>query len=276
MKKQSEYIYKIHVLDVATVGGGDLSFAVKGCPVGTTIEGPCYSYLIEGPNIPPMLVDTGVTENNLAILERVSMWCTQTEKQKYEYQLDKLGYTPDDIKIILHTHLHVDHAGNDHLFKKAKIILARQELMWAASGIQGEMYPKEYVVYFVEQIYVPGRMRLLDGNAEIAPGIVCEMAGGHTPGSMVIKVNTKDGLAIICGDIIYNEYLQTRKLKMVPDIEAQHEIGDGIEAFGDWPPGNYWNLLDARWYVQKVLREADIVLPSHDNMVVKKYGQIIG
>lgn len=276
MTKEKEPNYKIHVLDTATVGGGDLSFAVKNYPVGTTGEAPCYSYLIEGDNIPPILVDTGVTETNLEILDRMGMWCTQTEEQKFEYHLQRLGYKADDIKVLLHTHLHIDHAGNDHLFEQAKIILSRKEMMWAASGIQNNMYPLEYMLYFVEQNYIPGRLRLLDGDAEIAPGIVCEMAGGHTPGSMNIRVNTRDGLAIICGDIIYNEYLQARNLEMIPDIKAQNQMGGGIESFGDWPPGNCWNVWDARWHVQKVLREADIVLPSHDAFVGKKYGLCIG
>jgi hypothetical protein len=43
---------------------------------------------------------------------------------------------------------------------------------------------------------------------EIAPGIVCEAAGGHTEGSMNILVETAEGTACICGDVVYD--IQTR------------------------------------------------------------------
>jgi hypothetical protein len=93
---------------------------------------------------------------------------------------------------------------------------------------------------------------------------------------MIIRVNTRQGEAIICGDVVYSEQLQARDWDLIPDIKAQNEWGDGIEAFGDWPTGNYVDLAQARWWVQKVIREADILLPSHDEGVIKKYGYEIG
>ena len=72
----------------------------------------------------------------------------------------------------------------------------------------GGQYPAEYVKHHIDRLHKPGAMRLLDlelsGPDEIAPGIVCESAGGHTEGSMNILVETAEGTACICGDVIYD------------------------------------------------------------------------
>jgi len=215
-------------------------------------------------------VDTGVKESQLDIMHRLGMTATQTPEQTYEAQLAKWGYKKEDIKVILHTHLHIDHAGNDDMFPNAKIIMPRRELMFSVADIMDAQYPPEYITYLVQQIHVPGKVRLIDNDAEIAPGIILEITDGHTWGSMNIKVNTRKGLAIICGDVIYDEIFQCRKNPMYPEIEAHNKYE--IEAFGDRSTGNYWNLWAAKAAVQKVVREADVILPIHDPLVVKKYG----
>jgi len=266
----SKPIYKINVLHVADIGGIDESFLVNKYNPGKKSPVPTYSYLITGDNIPPMLVDTGIKESMPEIMGRVGMVADMKEENTYEAQLAKFGYKIEDIKVILHTHLHIDHAGNDDLFTNAKIIMPRKELMFAVADIMDAQYPPEYITYLVDQVHVPGKVRLIDDNLEIAPGIVLELTEAHTWGSMNIKVNTRKGLAIICGDVIYDEKLQCRSNPMYPEIEA-HNNWD-IQGFGDRSTGNYWNLWAAKAGVTKVMTEADILLPIHDKTVVEKYG----
>ena len=72
----------------------------------------------------------------------------------------------------------------------------------------GGQYPAAYVKHHIDRLHTPGALRLLDlelsGPDEILPGIVCEAAGGHTEGSMNVNVQTADGVACICGDVIYD------------------------------------------------------------------------
>ena len=75
-------------------------------------------------------------------------------------------------------------------------------------------------------------MRLLDlelsGPDEIAPGIVCEAAGGHTEGSMNILVETAEGTACICGDVIYDIQNQVvDPIYQVLDYEPQSTGNQG-------------------------------------------------
>lgn len=263
-------VYKINILQVGDLEGVDASFLCHHYMPGNPKPAPVYAFLITGENISPILVDTGIAENVPNVMARLGMKDITSEEMKIGAQLKKFGYKPSDIKVLLHTHLHIDHAGNDYQFENAKLIFARKELMWATSGIMGGQYPPEYIKYQIDQLHTPGKMRLLDGEAEIVPGIVMEPTEGHTWGSMLIKVNTKNGVAVICGDVIYNIDLQTQNNDIFVDPQAQRQ--NDVEAFGDLPTGNNWNLWAAKAAVQKVVREADIILPSHDPVIVEKYG----
>jgi glyoxylase-like metal-dependent hydrolase (beta-lactamase superfamily II) len=201
---------------------------------------------------------------------RLGLGAYQAPEQTYAAQLAKWGYEKEDIGAILHTHLHIDHAGNDPDFPNAKIIMPRRELMFAVADLMDAQYPPEYITYLVEQIHVPGKVRLIDDDGELVPGIFLEITEGHTWGSMNIKVNTAKGLAIICGDVIYDEQLQCRANPVFAEIAAHNQYD--MEPFGDRSTGNYWNLWAAKAAVQKVMREADVILPIHDALVLEKYG----
>jgi glyoxylase-like metal-dependent hydrolase (beta-lactamase superfamily II) len=266
--------YKIKVLDLADIGGVDSSFLINKYNPGKKITAPCFAYLIVGENIPPIIVDTGIREDQLDIMGRVGMTGTQRPDQKLSYQLAKFGLDFKDIEVLLHTHLHIDHAGNDHLFPNAKIIMPRKELMFSVADIMDEQYPAEYVTYLIHQLHVPGKIRLIDDPQELFPGIFLEPTEAHSWGSMNIKVNTKQGLAILCGDVIYDEIHQCHRNEVFLEItkHAEHPAFP----FGDRSTGNYWNLWAAKAGVQKIMSEADIVLPIHDPLVVEKYGYEIG
>ena len=263
-------VYKINVLHTADLGMIDCSFLVNKFNPGEKVNVPVFSYLITGPDIPPLLVDTGIKEDQLDIMNRLGMVAYQAPEQTYAAQLAKWGYEKEDIGAILHTHLHIDHAGNDPDFPNAKIIMPRRELMFAVADLMDAQYPPEYITYLVEQIHVPGKVRLIDDDGVLVPGIFLEITEGHTWGSMNIKVNTAKGLAIICGDVIYDEQLQCRANPVFAEIAAHNQYD--MEPFGDRSTGNYWNLWAAKAAVQKVMREADVILPIHDALVLEKYG----
>jgi len=270
----SQPTHMIKVLDLGDLGGIDYSFLVNKYNPGGKLSVPCYAYLIVGETIPPMIVDTGVKEDQLDIMHRLDMSCTQRPDQKLSFQLAKYGLDFKDIEIVLHTHLHIDHAGNDRLFTNAKIIFPRRELMFAVADIMDAQYPPEYITYLVEQIHVPGKVRLIDDAQPLYPGIFLEPTDAHTWGSMNIKVNTRQGLAILCGDVIYSEMLQCHRNDVFTEV-TRHAEREGFP-WGDRSTGNYWNLWAAKAGVQKVMAEADIVLPIHDPLVVEKYGYEIG
>ena len=143
------------------------------------------------------------------IMETLGMTGTVTKEMTLRRQLVKHGVKINEVRWILHTHHHIDHAGQDSQFSmRQTVVTNRRELEYSVSGIEGGQYPAEYVEHHIDRLHKPGAMRLLDlelsGPDEIAPGIVCEAAGGHTEGSMNILVETAEGTACICGDVVYD------------------------------------------------------------------------
>jgi glyoxylase-like metal-dependent hydrolase (beta-lactamase superfamily II) len=102
------------------------------------------------------------------------------------------------VRYILHTHLHLDHAGQTDKFPLTiTVVINRRELEYSVSGLFGGSYPPEDVKHLVDRLHTRGSLRLLDLDAtdeHILGGIRCSAAGGHTEGSMVVYLETAMGL----------------------------------------------------------------------------------
>jgi glyoxylase-like metal-dependent hydrolase (beta-lactamase superfamily II) len=161
------------------------------------------------------------------------------------------------VRWILHTHLHIDHAGqDDHFPDSTTVVINRRELEFSVSGLMGEQYPAEYMKHLVDRLHTPGALRLLDlemtGPEEIIPGVRCEWAMGHTDGSMNILVDTDEGTACICGDVIYS---------------IQDQVVSPIYQVLEFEPqttGNHSNTKRSEKAAIKKALKNTFVLPIHD------------
>ena len=105
--------------------------------------------------------------------------------------------------------LHIDHAGkDDHFPMNTTVVMNRRELECSVSGLMHPQYPKPDIQHLIERLHTRHALRLedleLSGPIELIPGVVMEAANAHTEGSMNIHVDTAEGLATICGDVIYD------------------------------------------------------------------------
>ena len=257
--------YEIKMLDLIDIEL-ESSFLVLARNMGKLTRVKTWGYLILGGD-DPILVDTGAL--NAEIMQRLGMTGFITEEMKLENQLARFGVKMEDVRWILHTHHHIDHAGQDAQFAmRQTVITNRRELEYSASGIMGGQYPPEYVKHHIDRLHRPGALRLLDlelsGPDEIAPGIVCEAAGGHTEGSMNILVETAEGTACICGDVIY---------------DIQNQVVDPIYQVLDYEPQSTGNQGTSkrreRAAIKKALNSGTFVLPIHDYPARVEYGRVI-
>jgi glyoxylase-like metal-dependent hydrolase (beta-lactamase superfamily II) len=257
--------YEIKILDLLDIEL-ESSFLVLARNMGQVARVKTWSYLLLGPETEPIIVDTGAQSPE--IMQRLHMTGFQTGEQGLEAQLGLHGVKMGDVRWILHTHHHIDHAGQDDRFPQATVITNRRELEYSASGIMGGQYPPEYVKHHIDRLHMPGALRLLDlelsGPDEILPGIVCESAGGHTEGSMNINVSTEDGVACICGDVIY---------------DVQNQIVDPIYQVLDYEPQSTGNQgtskREERAAIKKALNSGTFVLPLHDWPARVESGRIV-
>jgi glyoxylase-like metal-dependent hydrolase (beta-lactamase superfamily II) len=257
--------YEIKLLDLLDIEL-ESSFLVLARNMGKIARVKTWGLLLLGTATEPILVDTGARDPE--IMQRLHMTGFQSEEQKLENQLARHGVKMDDVRWILHTHHHIDHAGQDERFPKATVITNRRELEFSASGIMGGQYPPEYVKHHIDRLHTPGALRLLDvelsGPDEIFPGVVCEAAGGHTDGSMNIVVETAEGRACICGDVIY---------------DIQNQVVDPIYQVLDHEPQSTGNQSTGkrqeRAAIKKALNSGTFVLPIHDWPARVRHGRVV-
>ncbi len=160
-----------------------------------------------------VLIDTGFRSPDVLQKLGDSANGIATQSNRVSEQLQVLGLEMREIDFILHTHLHLDHAGQTDLFPMSTVVVVnRRELEYAVSGLSGPSYPPEDIKHLIDRLHTPQALQLLDlehtQSEEILPGIVCTPAGGHTEGSMLIHVQTEQGMAVFCGDLVYSVFFQ--------------------------------------------------------------------
>jgi glyoxylase-like metal-dependent hydrolase (beta-lactamase superfamily II) len=231
---------EIHPLKLAEVQL-DTSLMVWQLTPGTAIDAPCTAFLILGGS-EPILVDSGIAQ--------IEPPFSQTPDQTLSACLSRHGLEAADIGLLVHTHLHVDHAGLDDQLPNARILVQRDELEFAAQpGFPPFFYSPEDVAKLRGALR--DRVELLDGDTEIAPGIRAVVSGGHTPAHQMLYVDLASGQAIITGDIVY---------LLDPGLEQE------------LPPGYWSSLCDVLAALARIKRDAAYALPSHDPAVYERYG----
>jgi glyoxylase-like metal-dependent hydrolase (beta-lactamase superfamily II) len=149
------------------------------------------------------------------------------------------------------------------------VVINRRELEYSVSGLMHPQYPLPDIKHLIDRLHTKGALRLLDlevaGMTEIIPGVRCDFAGGHTEGSMNVHVDTADGLAIICGDVIYDINDQI--------IEPMRQLQD----FEPQVTGNHGTTKrQEKAAMKKVLNAARYILPVHDRPAKLEGGVVIG
>ena len=194
-------------LEIRILDYGDIelesSFLVLGRDCGRV---PVCGFLILGGRW-PLVVDTGYRDN--AIMETLRMRGLQFHENMIERQLARHGVKVGDVRHVLHTHLHIDNAGKDDCFPmNTTVLINRRELEYSVSGLMHPQYPTPDIIHLVERLHSPGALRLEDleisGEVEVMPGVTFEAAGAHTEGSTNVHVQTAEGRATICGDVIHD------------------------------------------------------------------------
>jgi len=206
-------------------------------------------YLIKGEDT-LILVDTGGSDEKWA--KKYHHPINQSEEMKPVNALKKFDVKPEDINIIINTHLHWDHCFNNDIFKNAKIYVQRDEIRFAISPI-----PTQYSYYESYQIGMTpkwiesmNRFVTVDGDYNIKEGIDLITLPGHTPGFQGVLVNTTKGKYLIAGDCV--------------GLMENWEIGTMGEPT---PSGIHVSLEDYYESFKKMKRLCDYVLPGHDEKV---------
>lgn len=133
----------------------------------------------------------------------------------YLDRLAECGVRPEDVTLVINTHLHVDHVGwNTRLdgerwvptFPNARYIMGRAELAhWRdpQGGLRVHPMGAEVLADSVEPVIDAGLVDLIDYEEEFLPGISVQALNGHTEGQMAVRVSSRGQTALFTGDAFH-------------------------------------------------------------------------
>ena len=132
-----------------------------------------------------------------------------------EDALASAGFLPRDVKWVINTHLHFDHAGgnttmdpdleNDprrHIrptYPNATYMVQRGELEFARHT--NERTRASYLPHNFEPVMAANRWRLLEGDGEVLPGISVRLTPGHVPFHQAVMIQDRGETAVFVGDL---------------------------------------------------------------------------
>jgi glyoxylase-like metal-dependent hydrolase (beta-lactamase superfamily II) len=123
--------------------------------------------------------------------------------------LHDAGLAPEDIDIVINSHLHFDHCGWNTVYKNGRAVAtfpkARyyvQEGEWRHGSLQLERDRVSYISDNYDPLISSGQMALLNGAAEIAPGISVAVYPGHTRHLQAVFLRSGGHTACYISDLI--------------------------------------------------------------------------
>lgn len=160
-------------------------------PQARWIRIPVYAVLIEHPE-GKFLYDTGCPPN-VRNDDKAVFPYYHGENQTLVKQLALAHTRPEEIKAVILSHLHFDHAGNIGLFKHAEVYVHKSEMEHAS----GASLP-------LDRKSLGKRLHLVEKDQEFARGVRLVTLPGHSYGVLGLVVDTKsDGTLIFPSDAAY-------------------------------------------------------------------------
>ena len=157
-----------------------------------------------------ILIDTGVgakESDKFLGLFRVDNAGSPT---RLEDSIRAAGVEPDSIDIVLSTHLHFDHAGGNTLrtadgtvtaaFPNAEYYIRRSE--WDFAHLDNERVRASYLLDNFDSLESEGRIRFMDEDCEIVPGVCVLGSAGHTPGHQSVLIGTGESRLLYLADLV--------------------------------------------------------------------------
>ncbi len=207
-----------------------------------------YFWLIEGRST-RVLMDVGFD-----LPEGAPIMSTLVQRPEWRpaERLKRLGIDAESIEHVIVSHLHFDHLSSTiDLFPAARLYLQKKEYETAVRP------PHPWFV----GAYLPGiikrldgdlkpRLEIIDGDAEILPGLKLFWTGGHTPGLQSVLLPTP---------LSPRTCLTSDLCLFYRNIEE------------DAPIGVCSSLVEVFQGMARCRREADVILPNHDPLLERRF-----
>jgi glyoxylase-like metal-dependent hydrolase (beta-lactamase superfamily II) len=122
---------------------------------------------------------------------------------------EEAGVAPDEVDIVINTHLHFDHCGWNTYYRDGEAVPTFPRATYYSQKGElehaHEQHERDRVSYLTDNydpLVANGQMKLLEGDAEIAPGISVRVFPGHTRDLQAVLVRSGGTTVCYAGDLI--------------------------------------------------------------------------
>ena len=242
MSEYSPVREKIGMITDVQWSDGSVSEGIKHCG--------CAYLVIDGDR--KILVDTGA--GNIGYITDVRMKHGDKfylrEVSSVPAALAEMDIAPEDIDIVINTHLHWDHCGGNKLFPAARFFIPEADV---ALALAAPCWAPHFFAGMRSCVTdIAGNAPLVSRDMSITDNIRLVWLGGHTPGSLGVLIDTEErGTVALAGDVV-----------------CKYENLDN-----DWigPAGNIWDVTEMVNAVTLLRGISNEIVPSHDWRIFDRY-----
>ena len=200
-----------------------------------------------------VIVDAGVTPQ-LAREKELDGYVNPVEV------LSRMNINADEVRHVVVTHMHFDHAGGVSLFPRATFYVQEDEYrFWLGDPIAGRP-PFKYVSDTASNAYLASvegtdRLVLLNGDQQILPGIQGLLSPCHTVALQTVAVHTDRGTAILGSDCahVFRNYTEDWPSCLIVDLVGWMKTYDKL---------------------RERVSSPDLLFPGHDRLLLENYPEV--
>jgi glyoxylase-like metal-dependent hydrolase (beta-lactamase superfamily II) len=130
-------------------------------------------------------------------------------EEKLLRSMESAGVSPDEIDVVINTHLHFDHCGWNTVYREGRPVATFpraqyyvQEGEWRHGQRQTERDRVSYISDNYNPLIESGKMTLLNGDRELLPGISVRVFKGHTEWMQAVVIESQGKKACYISDLI--------------------------------------------------------------------------
>lgn len=150
--------------------------------------------------------------------------------------LAEFGVPADSVDLVVLSHLHYDHTGTVAAFP-ARFVVQRSEVDYWTGPWASRIEREKRLVdkRDLDAVLGSGRADLVDGDAEVLPGLSVHLVGGHTAGMQIVRVATERGQVVLASDAchFYENLEQDRPCPVLHSMPGMYAAFDRISELAD-------------------------------------------
>ncbi len=215
-------------------------------------------------HVQPFLVKL---QNSLILLDTGLGYSNEQGKLQLHENIKKAGFDPDDVELVLMSHLHFDHSGGmvhdyngkmELSFPNASYVIQRGEWETAFSS-KSSSYHTE-IFDFIQR---NAQIHLVEDSGKLTNEISYELTGAHCPYHQVFLINDGDDKVFFGGDVLPEPEELIRKFVAKYDYDGRKAM-ELRDEFGHSAATENWKCL---FYHSKSKTQAFVVL-EEDRFII--------